>query len=167
MVSNAQRENLVAKATTLIRYAGDSSRPRINYAEVRPMETRVFSWGGLLTHFEAGFKVAMDCSESVTELFRWAGLRDPNGFGYDGFGNTDSLYNHLPHYFKVEDAHPGALLIFGEDPTVHVCMVMQRSGTDPWLFSHGQQGGPFRIRLSAEREAHVGQAETWLNIGHL
>jgi hypothetical protein len=167
MVSNAQRENLVAKAHTLIDYGGDSLRPRIDYRESRPMDDYTWSWAQLMATFRRGGHVEWDCSTAVTLLFKYAGLRDPNGLGYDGSGNTDTLYNHLPHYYKVEDAHPGALLIFGEDPTVHVCMLTERDGTDPWLFSHGQQGGPFHIQLSAERQNHVGQAETWLDIGHL
>jgi hypothetical protein len=167
VVSNAQRENLVGKAATLIGYAGDGAEPRIDYRESRPMMDYRWSWLDLLNWFRRGGHVAWDCSTAVTLLFKYAGLRDPNGFGYDGYGNTDSLYNHLPHYSNVEDAHPGALIIFGEDPTVHVAMLMERNGADPWLFSHGQQGGPFHILLSAERQNHVWQAETWLDIGHL
>lgn len=162
-VSNSQRERLVNEARTLISYSS-----QIHYAEIRPMPYEQFpTWPKVTDWLERGGSITTDCSGSATSLFKWAGLRDPNGLGYNGLGNTDTMYNHLPHYHNVEDAHPGALLIFGTSPTVHVCMLMQRDGVDPWLFSHGQEAGPFHIRLSAERQGHVGQAETWLNISHL
>lgn len=162
-VSNAQRDRLVSEAHYLINLAD-----RIHYAEIRPTPNVALpTWAAIESHFRRGESLTTDCSGMVTAMFKWAGLRDPNGRNYDGTGNTDTLYDHLPHYHNVEDAHPGALLIFGVAPTVHVCMLMERDGVDPYLFSHGQEAGPFHIRLSEERQGHVGQAETWLNISHL
>jgi hypothetical protein len=163
MVSNAQRNILVDNADYLI------SKAPIGYQEVRPMESLQYkTWREVLEHFERGAKtMPMDCSESVTSMFRWSGLRDPNGLNYDGAGYTGTLYDHLPHYDSVLDAHPGALIIFGVNPTVHVAMCMERDGDDPWLFSHGSSVGPLHIRLSDEAKAHVGQSQTWLDISNL
>lgn len=162
MVSAAQRTRLVAIANYVAIH-----KQHAEYAEARPIAWFTYTWAQAKDAIDRGVTWATDCSGGVTDLFKWAGLRDPNGFGYDGTGNTDSLYDHLPHYLDVERAHPGALLIFGVNPTVHVAMVMERSGTDPVLWSFGQQGGPYIIRLSDERQAHVGQAETFLDISEL
>lgn len=165
MVSDHQRQMLVENAAFLI---GKHGPPHINYAEIRPMPyVRYHTMAEVVHALDGDGTIDTDCSGAVTSLFKWSGLRDPNGLGYNGQGYTGTLYDHLPHYYNVEDAHPGALLIFGKDPTVHVCMVMQRNGDNPYLFSHGQEGGPFHISLADERQAHEGQVETWLNIGNL
>jgi hypothetical protein len=161
-VSTLQRRILVENAQYLVDRAGV-----INYAEIRPMTTHFLATMAQLKAYLNDHTITMDCSEAVTDLCRWSGLRDPNGLSFDGFGNTDTMYQHLPHYTNIDDAHLGALLIFGFNPTVHVCMLMEPDGANPWLFSHGSEIGPLRIRLDQERLAHVGQRETWLDIGNL
>lgn len=163
MVGEAQRRKLVTEAQYLI-----SKEPQIHYAEVRPMTSNhVHTWSDVVNLLGHGGHLTMDCSESVTSLFRWAGLRDPNGNGYDGTGYTGTLLEHLPHYENVRHAHPGALLVFGGGTGVHVCMLMERGGDNPMLFSHGQEAGPLHISLSEEAAYHAGQTQTWLDISHL
>lgn len=166
-VSNKQRASMIAIAQFLI-----VNHDHINYAETRgpndPMSVRGGSLAELEHIFAGGGKIAMDCSEAVTLVCRLAGLRDPNGQGYDGYGYTGTLYDHLPHYTDVRDAHDGAIMIFGVNPTVHAVMRMPSTdAADPWLFSHGEQGGPFHIQLSDEAQGHVGQEQTWLDISSL
>jgi len=112
-----------------------------------------------------GGGVQMDCSEAVTEVCRWAGLRDPNGLGYRYAGYTGTLLKHLPHYSDPAAAFVGALVVFGPYPGEHVSMVYER-GTDPVLWSHGREQGPDLYRLSVERGWHSPPV-TFLSIAHL
>jgi hypothetical protein len=136
--------------------------PEVHYAQVRPMRN---------VHTAAPhFPLTMDCSESVTALCHWAGLHDPNGRGYDGQGNTATLYAHLPHYFNPAAAMVGALVTFAVPTSPlsrqHVCMVLEPDEHDPLLFSHGQERGPLAIRLSTERRFHASPV-AFLSIAHL
>ena len=142
--------------------------PHIHYAQVRPMVTRTIeNLVQLHQAVERPRGLTMDCSESVTLLCRLAGLRDPNGLHYDGAGNTDTMLGHLPHYYAATAAGVGALVVFGVGKlsTEHVCMV-RRTGSDPLLFSHGQEQGPFFIPLSVEKRYHPGPY-TFLSVAGL
>jgi hypothetical protein len=143
----AQRGRLAALMDELVAHAA-----AIHYRQVRPMRThaitsRAMLERALLSH--AG--VTMDCSESVTLLCRLAGLKDPNGFGYDGTGYTGTLLKHLPHYTNPRKAKIGALVVFGPGSGDHVCMV-RRPGPNPVLFSHGSERGPLWISLEQEKK---------------
>lgn len=163
MVSKIQRQRLVRHALYLIEKA-----PQIHYAEVRPMTTHRFAtWAELHSYLDHGGEITMDCSEAVTLLFRTAGLRDPNGLGFNGEGYTGTILQHLPHYQNNERAHQGALGVYGEYPGVHVVMSMDDPSFDPYVFSHGQEDGPFHIQLSTETQAHRGQSFNWCDISHL
>lgn len=163
MVSQQQRTRLVNHAHFLIGKA-----PQIGYVEQRPMQTARFrSWIEVMGTLNSFGRFSMDCSEAVTFLFRLAGLRDPNGLGYDGYGYTGSLLDHLPHYLGTEDAHEGALGVFGAGTGTHVVMLMTRRGKNPLVFSHGSEIGPLYISLDDEKAAHAGEPLTWLNIGDL
>jgi len=144
--------------------------PQVHYAQVRPMRTVHLTETQLDTLLAHSGSVTMDCSESVTALCRWAGLHDPNGAGYDGQGNTLTLYHHLPHYTNPAHALVGALVVFGAPSRPlsrqHVCMVMEPDAHDPLLFSHGQERGPLAVRLSVERAVHD-DAGTFCSIAHL
>ena len=136
--------------------------PEVHYAQIRPMANVHMSY--------PRFPITMDCSESVTMLCKWAGLKDPNGLDYNGTGNTQTLYDHLPHYHDPAVARTGALVTFGV-PTnplsrQHVCMVLEPHPHDPLLWSHGQERGPLAIRYSVERQYHAPPA-TFLAIQHL
>lgn len=162
MATSQQRNKLAELMDLMVAH-----EPKIHYAQVRPMQTRSIhnstQLGIALAH---GF--SMDCSESVTLLCRLAGMHDPNGLGFDGAGNTQVMFDHLPHYTRPGGASIGALCFFGvpgQLSTQHITMV-RHSGTDPVLFSHGQEKGPFWIHLSEERKYHEG-TPVFLNIGKL
>jgi hypothetical protein len=139
--------------------------PAIHYAQIRPMRTVHLSETDMRRRLEHGGALTFDCSEAVTCLCKWAGLHDPNGHGYDGTGNTVSMFGHLPHYSDPSRARLGALVDFGPGGADHVCMVLQ-PGSDPVLWSHGQERGPIAIRYSAEKAWHRKPA-TFLSITHL
>jgi hypothetical protein len=113
----------------------------------------------------AGGSISMDCSEGVTCLCKWAGLRDPNGLHYNGQGYTGTLLAHLPHYRDPSKAKVGALCVFGPGNGDHVAMVME-PGSDPLMWSHGSEAGPYLVRWSAERDYHRKPA-TFLSIAGL
>lgn len=162
-MNDRQREACVTYANYLIHHAS-----QIHYRQFRPMQTRNLTVMEARALFAHGGGIAMDCSESTTLLCRWAGVGDPNGMGYDGWGNSGSQWTHCkPHYFDPAKAHPGALVTFGTDGDEHVCMVIERNGDNPILFSHGQEAGPLRIDLNSETRGHLGQARTFLDVSHL
>lgn len=105
------------------------------------------------TALRSGEHVMFDCSQSVTQLCRYAGLADPNGLRYDHAGYTGTMLAHLPHYSDPAKAQVGALVVFGPGTGEHVCMVLE-PGPDPLLFSHGSPRWCGPIRLSAERQYH-------------
>lgn len=132
-----------------------AQEPQVHYAEVRPMHLwKLPELKQAVEH--AG--VTMDCSWSVTELCYLAGLADPNGRGYDGSGDTQVMFDHLPRYTRPTGASTGALCFFGipgELSTQHVTMVRHPS-PDPVLFSHGQERGPVYLPFSVESRYHEG-----------
>jgi len=127
--------------------------PLIDYEQYRPMRTSRITEQHLSDLFFHKQKISMDCSESVTLLCRLAGLSDPNGMGYNGYGFTGTMLTSLPHYTDPADADVGALVVFGPGTGDHVCMVLT-PGSDPLLFSHGQDAGPLAVRFSVEKNAH-------------
>jgi len=143
MASDSQRAAMRYLMDLLLNH-----RARVHYAEVRPMRSRSIG-----TVFELKQRIAspggltMDCSESVTLICKLAGLADPNGLGYDGAGFTGTLLDHLPHYSEAGGAKIGALCVFGPGTGTHVAMVHER-GSDPWLFTHGEESDPSLHRLS-------------------
>lgn len=160
-MNDGQRTKLVDLANWLIGKA-----PQIHYEASRPMQTRHLTHAQAAEIFAKGRTISMDCSESVTLLYRWVGLHDPNGLGYDGAGNSGDMWRHLPHYENPGNAHPGALVTYGPGGDEHVCMVIQH-GANPLLFSHGSEIGPLRISLSNETAAHQGQPRTFLDVAKL
>lgn len=139
--------------------------PQIHYTQARPMRTVHLSEAQLHTLLGNGHSIAMDCSEAVTCLCKWAGLHDPNGLHFDGYGNSHTLWAHLTHYSDAGRAKVGALCTFGPYGNDHVAMVME-TGDDPLMWSHGYEGGPRRVRFSAERAIHRRPA-TFLSIAAL
>jgi hypothetical protein len=146
MATVAQRGKLASLMDELVAHTG-----AVHYREIRPMRTHWIASRALLERaLRSPAGVTMDCSESVTLLCRLAGLKDPNGVGYDGTGYTGTLLKHLPHYTNPSKAKIGALVVFGPKSGHHVCMV-RRPGANPVLFSHGSERGPFWISLEQEK----------------
>lgn len=160
MASTAQRRHLKDLMAYLLK-----REPLIHYAQIRPMRTVHLTERQLRARLNGGGSITMDCSESVTLLCKLAGLHDPNGLGYDGQGFTGTMLAHLRHYSDPEKALVGALCVFGPAPGDHVAMVMER-GEDPWLWSHGAEGGPRRVRYSVEKRVHRSPA-TFLSVAKL
>lgn len=82
---------------------------RWRYEEVRPMAESMRDAD------------VMDCSETVTLLYKDAGCPDPNGLDYDGYGDTTSLMGHAPH-IAFSKRKPGALLFYADPWHVSMCL---------------------------------------------
>ncbi len=128
-----------------------------NYAEVRPIPLHLPP--------RTSVTITTDCSGFATLMAKWAGMPDPNGLGYDGQGFTGTLLSHLPH-IPFAKTWRGDLCVFGTGTGTHV-VVLALGGkvmADPEVYSHGFQGGPIRLPLSAESRYHAGQPRTFLQI---
>lgn len=79
----------------------------------------------------------MDCSSFFTLCYKAAGLPDPNGKGYNGIGNTDSLIANMK---KTSSPQPGDAAFFGasESATTHVNIVIGGGRS----ISMGKEGDP-------------------------
>lgn len=99
-----------------------------------------------------GGRLMFDCSQMVTQVLRWAGLRDPNGLGYEYAGYTGTMLHTLRHYSKPGAAGIGALVVYGPGTGEHVSIVLE-PGADPLLGSHGRPGFDL-VKLSAQRTWH-------------
>jgi hypothetical protein len=119
----------------------------------------------LHARFKADGHIMFDCSQAVTQVCKWAGLSDPNGLDYAWPGYTGTLLKNLRHYADPKGASVGAIVVYGPATGDHASMVYE-PGVDPWLWSHGFDGGPLLIRLSEQRKMHRSPV-TLLNISRL
>jgi hypothetical protein len=101
-----------------------------------------------------------DCSEFVTTVYHWAGAPDPNGFGFNGYGFTGSMLDHVVTIplFQVKR---GDVVIWGYPPGHHTAVFVEDGGTDPLIVSHGSEAGPLLLRLSQENLAQGGRPMTF------
>lgn len=134
---------------------GVAHRAQIHYAEIRPYP--------LTPPHTLPFTT--DCSGFATMMARWSGAADPNGFGFNGSGNTDTMLAHSPHISRQE-TQPGDYVVFGVNPSVHVVVLVQSAagGDGALCVSHGQEGDPIQVALSVEIASHQGEALTFLRL---
>ena len=118
---------------------GIENEPQIHYQQLRPMD-------GL--DQPQKLPLQTDCSGFATLCYKWAGAPDPNGCDFNGTGFTGTMLKSCRHVLKAA-AKPGDLVIWGDYPGHHVCLMLE-AGNDPLLVSHGQEKGPFAIRFSEE-----------------
>jgi hypothetical protein len=142
VATTAQRHRLVVLMDDLIQHRG-----AIHYEQIRPMRNVHLA--------KPVFPMTMDCSEAVTCLCKWAGLRDPNGLRFNGKGYTGTMLDHLPHYHNPANALAGALVVFGPGTGEHVAMVLEPDHRNPLLFSHGSERGPLAVHLHDEAQFHL------------
>ncbi len=154
MATKAQRTTMGKTMDLLV-----AEREQVGYLQQRPMSTKnITTLAELRAALVKGIRI--DCSESATLCTHIGGLKNPNGHPYDGWGNTQEMYDALPHYLNPRVALVGALVFFGIPGRLssqHVAVVRE-PGPDPLLFSHGGNGAfaAHLIPLSVEARYHVG-----------
>lgn len=117
-----------------------SNRSRIHYSQNRPY-----------TRYRAGTSgsITLDCSAAYANLCMWSRAQDPFGNGYNGSGNSYEL--HATASIPKAQALPGD----GVSWNGHVAMLLEPgSRSDPLLFSHGSEAGPYAYRLSSAVRIH-------------
>lgn len=169
MTTQAQRTELHRIAHLLIAHRQQLDYPRNDVRGAKDEETWVLTLPEAEKALAQGLHLTFDCSQSVTEIFRWAKVHDPNGLKYRYPGYTGTMLHHLTHHYTdPRQARTGALVVFGPGTGEHVAMVLEPDPHhgDPVLFSHGaaHQSGP--VRFSVERTYHHAPA-TFLSIAHL
>lgn len=96
----------------------------------------------------------LDCSFGVKCLAYTAGAPDPTGFNWAGYGNTVSIYQHLPH-IDFSQTLPGDIGIYGPGGAYHAIALYQWHDGRCWVWSMGHQGAPQIVTLGA-MSAHFG-----------
>lgn len=138
----------------IVRYAlwGVTHKDQIHYVQARPMDQ--LNHVGHLPWYT-------DCSEFVTTIYKWADAVDPNGWGFNGYGNTDTLYSH-GEFISLWDAKSADVVIWrnwGGYGTHHTAVITDTTiKSDPMLVSMGSESGPWHIRLSQENRAQAGRS---------
>lgn len=101
-----------------------------------------------------------DCSAGVTDLYSWGNANDPNKANFEGPSDTGTLIAHGKPIAakKVRSADVG---IFGPGTGWHAVLVTQ-GGSDPWVWSMGEQGDPrlYRASVVAAAVAYVNHVDT-------
>lgn len=76
-----------------------------------------------------------DCSSFSTWCYWGAGVSDPNGLGYNGWGYTGTLAQHGS---RTTNPQPGDLAFYGRYPYTHVVVYIGNGR----CISHGSERGP-------------------------
>lgn len=165
---HAERVKLQQLAELLIQHAGQLDYPRHDVRGPKDAETFHLNRAQAVERLHAGGRLMFDCSGSVTCLYKWCGVSDPNGLSFQHEGYTGTMLAHLPHYSDPKRARTGALVVFGPGTGEHVAMVIHPDPVhgDPLLFSHGFAQGAGPVKLSDERRAHHPPV-TFLNVSGL
>jgi peptidoglycan hydrolase-like protein with peptidoglycan-binding domain len=85
-----------------------------------------------------------DCSSAYTGICLLAGIPDPNGRKYDGFGYTGTLAKNGKEVASVKVAQVGDAVLYGHGwPYEHVAMYIGNGK----VWSHGSENGPYILPI--------------------
>lgn len=121
-------------------------KERIFYEMARP-----FPLGAHLPQYN-------DCSATFTNIYYLAGLHDPNGFNFSGFGNTASLAMNGQAITK--DLRVGDAVIYynghGFSPwdSEHVAILVNSDQYNPLTMSHGWSEEPSFVHVMDDARPH-------------
>lgn len=132
--ASAQRKKIVNTALKAIALQKQSGGSRYHYLQSRPMP------GGLF----ASSPEHIDCSAFATLVYKAAGCPDPNGFGYNGAGDTGSL---AAHGTPTDTPQPGDLIFYHDDwaKPGHVAVYLG----DGQIANMGSEGEPVEEAILA------------------
>lgn len=123
----------------------------IHYSQARPFP--IYAPGTI--------PMTLDCSAFAITCARWAGAPNPSGAA-PGYGNSASIAAFAKE-IGPNEVQAGDICVFGAPVTHHVAVVLE-PGDDPLMVSHGQEAGPFSIRLSVESRYHAGDAVRFFSL---
>lgn len=144
-ISKATRQRALLVAYALWSYENGGE---LHYAEIRPMEN--------MNNLKA-LPDTEDCSTFVTRAYKFAGLPDPNGFGFNGLGYTGTMLDHGTT-IPLSQAKAGDVVIWGWFPGHHTAILVEdgtANGGDPTIVSQGGEVGPQKELLSNESAAQA------------
>jgi hypothetical protein len=100
-----------------------------------------------------------DCSAGIECLYSWANAPDPSELGYAGDPYTGTLVAH-GKLIRASRARSADVVIFGPDTGWHAALVMG-GGSDPVVWSMGEQGDPrfYRVSVVEQAVAYVNHVE--------
>ena len=127
---NSLREKIVNAAEAAI-----SSKYHYHYLQRRPMSNSLYSKRA---------QQGIDCSEFVTLCYKAAGVVDPNGFGYNGSGNTQTL---MANGKKTGSPSPGDLIFYRSPEHVGVYI------GDGQVIEMGGDPGPRKLNVNYRDDA--------------
>lgn len=125
---------------------------RLTRAELATLSTVRKALAVLVTAYRS------DCSWGAKTLFFLIGAKDdPTGLSWGPWGNSSSIYQHLPKRFGLDNAyHPtpadlarckvGDIGVVGRNGADHVWVIMEE-GENPLVWSDGHQGAPNSYRV--------------------
>jgi hypothetical protein len=164
-VTTAQRENFAGFGVWWVDNKGHTQ-----YAEFRPVT--FYTKAQLETRNADGEETEFDCSSSLDETAFATDLDDPSGpaYNFNGFGNTQTQYEFLPHLPNVGSCLLGDPIMFDPPPEsfAHICYVLKPDPDgNPTVFNMGGPGDPSIKTFLEEAAGHPGQAVTAMSIGNL
>jgi hypothetical protein len=112
VATTAQRNHMGAFMDYLVHKTA-----QIHYRQYRPMDLPTWPEAHLRAVLDNGGDVWADCSEGSYTVWHAGGLHPPGGSWE--YGNTDTVYEHLPHYHDARRALIGAAVVWGEFPGTH------------------------------------------------
>jgi hypothetical protein len=143
-------------------YTMSQHSPQFDYVEERPMTLTKLSETQFLSELHKGSRFKSDCSETVTAVFKWSGFKDPNGMGYDNYGNSETMLNYLRHFFQARFANIGTIVHFQNPDHVGIVYKTSLIRGNPLIWEHGAPGIAI-VPLSVEKQFHSGTV-TFLSI---
>ncbi len=152
----ADRKRLHGIMEVLIAHAAQLDYPNKDIRGKLDAATFAMTWAQAEKRLQNGGRLMFDCTGAISCVYKWAGLKDPSGFGFKVEGWTGSMLNHLKHYSSGKRARVGAIVIFGPASGEHGALVLEADSKngDPLLFSHGFRGATGPIRLHREQRFH-------------
>lgn len=127
---------------------GIAHKEQIGYAQIRPIHRWPIGSLPKLPFWS-------DCSGWVTICYRYAGAADPNGFQFNGSGNTGTLLSHM-HHVTAAQVKPGDVVVYGAktNPYGHhaavVIGVTSHTAAGIVTSSLGSDRGPMAITVEQE-----------------
>jgi len=152
-IMQAERESRVRRAMHQSMTWGLQNEPQVHYppGDVRPQPNNVpiDRW---VAH---QLPIILDCSQAATAVAKEGGAPDPTASSWGKSTRPLFTGTMLTTCKQIDERalQVGDYVVFGPSTGDHVSVVYEE-GDDPMMWSHGFDGGPILIRLSAQRGQH-------------